>query len=128
MRVEKWGDTLAVRLPDDVVRRLGPKQGDEVEIEIGGKRTREPATRRTREQALARLKALSLPLPPGFRFSRDDCERARTRPKQHVASGTLFRDAAITLRFTMSKNGRFPIAGSEQKSNNNHTVPASARS
>jgi len=27
---------------------------------------------RTREEALAKLKALSFPFPPGFRFSRDE--------------------------------------------------------
>jgi len=37
MRVEKWGDTLAVRLPADVVRALGLQDGDEVALRADGK-------------------------------------------------------------------------------------------
>ena len=51
VRVERWGDSLAVRLPETLVEhRLDPA----------------PA------EALARLEALARPLPPGFRFSRDE--------------------------------------------------------
>lgn len=32
MQVARWGDGLAVRLPDDVVEKLALKEGDEVDI------------------------------------------------------------------------------------------------
>jgi antitoxin MazE len=72
MQVGKWGNSLAVRLPASVVELLELKEGDEIEIEIAGKRTFRVSRDRTRERALERLKSLRRPLPPGFRFSRDD--------------------------------------------------------
>ena len=36
MRVSKWGNTLAIRLPASVVRALALKEGDEVEIHVVG--------------------------------------------------------------------------------------------
>ena len=72
MQVSKWGNSLAIRLPAAIVELLQLKEGDEVEIGVAGERTlrveRDPA----REAALARLKALSRPLPPGFKWSRDE--------------------------------------------------------
>lgn len=72
MQVGKWGNSLAVRLPAAVVEALGLKEGDEIEIEIAGERAFRVARDRTREEALERLRILARPLPPGFRFSRDE--------------------------------------------------------
>ena len=38
MKVAKWGDSLAVRLPAQVVQALGLKEGDEIEIHVAGAR------------------------------------------------------------------------------------------
>jgi antitoxin MazE len=70
MQVGKWGNSLAVRLPAAVVEALGLKEGDE--IEVAGDRKFRVARDRTREEALATLQSLSRPLPPGFRFDRDE--------------------------------------------------------
>ena len=72
MHVGKWGNSLAVRLPASVVEALGLKEGDEIEIEVADDRTFRVGRDRTREEALARLKALAWEAPPGFRFSRDE--------------------------------------------------------
>jgi antitoxin MazE len=72
MQVGKWGNSLAVRLPATVVEALQLKEGDEIEIEVAGDRTFRIERDHTREEALARLRALARPLPPGFRFSRDE--------------------------------------------------------
>jgi antitoxin MazE len=72
MQVGKWGNSLAVRLPASVVETLGLKEGDEIEIEIADERTFRVSRDRRRERAFERLKALQRPLPPGFRFSRED--------------------------------------------------------
>jgi antitoxin MazE len=72
MQVAKWGNSLAVRLPAAVVEALDLKEGDQIEIRIAGKREFEVRRDRTREKALARLRKLRRPLPPGFTFSRDD--------------------------------------------------------
>ncbi len=72
MQVGKWGNSLAVRLPAAVVELLQLREGDEIEIEVAGDRTLLVERNREREAALARLKALAWPLPPGFKFSRDE--------------------------------------------------------
>ena len=72
MQVGKWGNSLAVRLPAAVVDALKLKEGDEIDIEIASDRHFLIARDPSREQALAQLRALARPLPPGFRFSRDE--------------------------------------------------------
>jgi antitoxin MazE len=70
MQVGKWGNSLAVWLPQSVVELLGLKEGDE--IEVAGERNLRVKRDRRREEALERIKALSWPLPPGFKFDRDE--------------------------------------------------------
>jgi antitoxin MazE len=72
MRVSKWGNSLAVRLPDAVVKALGLKTGDEIEIVVTGQRQFRVERDRSRERALQQLRALRKPLPKGFRFDRDE--------------------------------------------------------
>jgi antitoxin MazE len=70
MRVAKWGNSLAVRLPAEVVSALNLKEGDEIEIRAAGERVFEAARDRAKEEALARIRKLRRPLPPGFKFNR----------------------------------------------------------
>lgn len=72
MRVAKWGNSLAVRLPDAVVRALRLKAGDEIEIVVTGDREFQVERDKSRERALARLRGLRQPLPKGFHFDRDE--------------------------------------------------------
>ena len=72
MRVSKWGNSLAVRLPEAIVKALNLKTGDEIEIVVSGARRFEVGRDRSRERALKRLRALKKPLPKGFRFDRDE--------------------------------------------------------
>ncbi len=72
MRVAKWGNSLAVRLPDAVVKALRLKSGDEIEIVVCGERRFEVGRDGSRERAIARLRALKKPLPKGFRFDRNE--------------------------------------------------------
>jgi antitoxin MazE len=72
MQVAKWGNSLAIRLPQAVVEALKLKEGDQIEITVAGKRKFEIGHDRRREDALKRLRALKRPLPPGFKFDRDE--------------------------------------------------------
>ena len=72
MRVAKWGNSLAVRLPDAVVKALKLRSGDEIEIVVTGEREFRVERDKGRELALARLRALKKPLPKGFRFDREE--------------------------------------------------------
>jgi antitoxin MazE len=72
MQVSKWGNSLAVRLPQAVVEALKLKEGDDIEITITGTREFEVGRDRRRQEALGRLRALKRPLPSGFKFDRDE--------------------------------------------------------
>jgi antitoxin MazE len=72
MQVSKWGNSLAVRLPSAVVDSLGLKEGDQIEIRIAGERIFEVRRDQSNQLALARLRKLRRPLPPGFVFDREE--------------------------------------------------------
>lgn len=72
MQVSKWGNSLAVRLPSEVVEALELKEGDQIEIRIADERKFEVRRDPARQRALARLRRLRRPLPPGFVFDRED--------------------------------------------------------
>jgi len=70
MQVSKWGNSLAVRLPSEVVEALNLKEGDQIEIKIANTRKFEVRRDPTRHRALERLRQLRRPLPAGFVFDR----------------------------------------------------------
>jgi antitoxin MazE len=72
MQVAKWGNSLAVRLPSEVVEALNLKEGDQIEIRIADAREFEVRRDPSRQRALARLRRLRRPLPPGFVFDREE--------------------------------------------------------
>jgi antitoxin MazE len=72
MRVSKWGNSLAIRLPAAVVEALELKDGDEVEVHVAGERAFDVGRDRSRERALARIRALRKSLPADWRFDRED--------------------------------------------------------
>ena len=72
MRVSKWGNSLAIRLPAGVVNALELKEGDEVEVRLAGARTFDIDRDRSRERALARLRASDWKLPSDWQFDRED--------------------------------------------------------
>lgn len=72
MRVAKWGNSLAVRLPAAIVEALELKIGDDIEITVAGSQKFAVKKDRSREQAIAALRKLRRPLPAGFVFDRED--------------------------------------------------------
>jgi antitoxin MazE len=72
MQVSKWGNSLAIRLPASVVKALELKEGDEVEVHVVGERVFGIDRERSRERALARIRALRKRLPPDWKFDRDE--------------------------------------------------------
>jgi antitoxin MazE len=70
MQVSKWGNSLAIRLPAAVVEALELKAGDEVEVHVLGDRAFGVDRDRSRERALARIRALAKPLPADWKFDR----------------------------------------------------------
>ena len=72
MRVAKWGNSLALRLPAAVVEALELKEGDEVEVRLAGPRTFDLDRDRSREHAMARIRAARWKLPPDWKCDRDE--------------------------------------------------------
>jgi antitoxin MazE len=72
MQVAKWGNSLAIRLPAVVVKALGLKEGDEVEVHVAGTRTFAVARDRSRERALARIRRFRKALPADWKFDREE--------------------------------------------------------
>jgi antitoxin MazE len=72
MRVSKWGNSLAVRLPRSVVDILGLHEGDSIEINVLGPRTLEIEKSTTPRELLLRLRKYRGRLPPDFKFDRLD--------------------------------------------------------
>lgn len=72
MRVAKWGNSLAIRLPASVAEALELKEGDEVEVHVVGDRAFDIARDRSRQRALARIRAFRKELPPDWKFVREE--------------------------------------------------------
>lgn len=70
MHVSKWGNSLAVRLPAVVVEALGLKEGDQVEVQVAGKRAFQVAKAPDTRELLARLRKFRGRLPATFKFDR----------------------------------------------------------
>jgi antitoxin MazE len=72
MRVAKWGNSLAVRLPRALVDELRLKAGDELEVVEATKERLAVAKNERRKQALERLASMRVALPPDYRFDREE--------------------------------------------------------
>ena len=73
MQVSRWGNSLAVRIPADVARALGLKEGDDVELcALDNGAVAVISERQQREAALERLKQLAVEFPPDYKFDRDE--------------------------------------------------------
>ncbi len=70
MQVSKWGNSLAVRLPAVVVDALALKEGDQIELQVAGKRTLQVAKAPDTRELLARLRKFRGRLPATFKFDR----------------------------------------------------------
>ncbi|KQS01837.1 AbrB family transcriptional regulator [Sphingomonas sp. Leaf357] len=72
MQVAKWGNSLAIRIPKDVVETLKLKIGDEVDMDAVGPRTIEISRSLTREQALEDLRRFEGLISADFKFDREE--------------------------------------------------------
>lgn len=72
MRVSKWGNSLAVRLPGVLVEALDLKEGDEIDIHADGRMDLQMVRRPSREELIERLRAYRGLLPADFKFDREE--------------------------------------------------------
>lgn len=73
MKVAKWGNSLAVRIPASVANALELKEGDDVKVSVAEKGTVfEVAKPMSREEAIKSLRQFRGRLPADFKFNRDE--------------------------------------------------------
>jgi antitoxin MazE len=70
IQIGKWGNSLAVRLPKDVVEKLDLKEGDSIDVELFSRALHRASM--SREEAVQRMIALQRPLPKGYKFDREE--------------------------------------------------------
>jgi antitoxin MazE len=73
MKVLKWGDDLAVQLPEALVDQLGLKEGDELNLVAAENGVIEIETKEEeRRRALDRMATNNWTLPADYKFDRDE--------------------------------------------------------
>ena len=75
MRVSKWGNSLAVRLPKKLVEELGIAEGDDVSVTLADGQTIVISKTNDNGDFLLKLRVLQKPKPEGFVWNRDDAAR-----------------------------------------------------
>ena len=71
MRVSKWGNSLAVRLPKALVERMGLKAGDELVVVDAGQKWLAVEKDERRKRAIENIRARAWPAPKRWKFDRD---------------------------------------------------------
>lgn len=72
MRVAKWGNSLAVRIPARVAEAMGLKEGDEINVRVATKGELELTAKPDLETMLARVRKLRGRIPANFKFDREE--------------------------------------------------------
>ncbi|MHA6722293.1 AbrB/MazE/SpoVT family DNA-binding domain-containing protein [Sphingomonas sp. RS2018] len=73
MQVAKWGNSLAVRIPADVARTLGLKEGDDIDIcALDSGQVAVLTRQQIRLAAIERMRTMAQPLPANYRFDREE--------------------------------------------------------
>lgn len=70
MRISKWGNSLAIRLPASVVAALDLKDGDDVDVHVEGARSFSFEKKPDPGELLARVRRFRGRLPADFKFDR----------------------------------------------------------
>lgn len=80
MQIGKWGNSLAVRLPRELIDRFDLKEGDAIDVDIVAKALEEvnaAAAQARKQAALEEIRKRRIPLPKDWKFDR---EEANWRP------------------------------------------------
>jgi len=75
MKVAKWGNSLAVRLPKAMVEALGLREGDDVEVALTTAREAEAVALAERRRWLEEMRKYRGRLPADFKFDREEANR-----------------------------------------------------
>ena len=80
MQVSKWGNSLPVRFPANLVQALDLKEGEEIDLHLVGARSFEIVKKPSVKELLARLHQFRGRLPADFHFDRLDANARDDKP------------------------------------------------
>jgi antitoxin MazE len=72
LKFAKWGNSIAIRVPAEVIAKLGISPDEEAQIRVTGEYSFEVTRDRRRQEAIEAIRKLARPLPPGYKFNRDE--------------------------------------------------------
>ena len=72
MRVSKWGNSLAVRIPVSVAEAMDLKEGDDIDLKPAAGPSFEVVRKRDRQEILKELHKFHGLLPADFKFDREE--------------------------------------------------------
>lgn len=72
MKIAKWGNSLAIRIPVDVAEQAGLKEGDEATLTLTVGNVIEIRREEKRAEALQLLRENRIKLPYTYKFDRDE--------------------------------------------------------
>jgi antitoxin MazE len=72
MKIAKWGNSLAIRIPVDVAEQAGFKEGDEATLTLTVGNVIEIRREEKRAEALQLLRENRIKLPYTYKFDRDE--------------------------------------------------------
>jgi antitoxin MazE len=105
MRIIKWGDSLAVRIPAAVAEALRLKEGDDIEICIADRPEMEVSRKPSRDELLKRLRAFRGRLPADFKFGREKANAGSFLDTNVLSVRTILRS-----RSAMRKRQTFQLS------------------
>jgi len=72
VKFAKWGNSIAIRVPAEVVAKLGISPDEEAQIKVTGEYSFEVTRDRTRQEAIEKMRKLRFVLPDDYTFNREE--------------------------------------------------------
>lgn len=72
MKFARWGNSIAVRIPADVVAKLGISPDEEAQIRVTGENSFEVTRDTRRQEAIERMRSMKFALPDDYVFNREE--------------------------------------------------------
>ena len=72
MKISRWGNSLAIRIPAEVAEQAGLKEGDEATVAVTDAKVIEIRHDDRRRKAAEMLRSMRVKLPEGYVFRRSD--------------------------------------------------------
>jgi antitoxin MazE len=72
VKFAKWGNSIAVRIPAEIVTKLGISPDEEAQIKVTGEFSFEITRDRSRQEAIEKMRKLRFVVPDDYVFNRDE--------------------------------------------------------